>query len=77
LATSTWGPTVGPDGRVHVSTVAPGCHLYVLDAATGETVWCSDEVDRFAVASSPLLDVDGRAFVAHSEAMRAFDADGT
>jgi outer membrane protein assembly factor BamB len=70
------GPTIGPDGRVYVTTAAPGCHLHVLDAATGETIWCSEEVDRFAVASSALLDDEGRAFLADSEAMHAFDADG-
>jgi outer membrane protein assembly factor BamB len=70
------GPTVDDSGRVHVTTAAPGCHLYVLDAATGETVWCSEEVDRFAAASSPLLDADGRIFLADGEAMHAFDADG-
>jgi len=70
------GPTVGTDGRVYVTTSAPGCHLYVLDAATGETAWCSEEMDRFAVASSALLDREGRAFLADSEAMHAFDADG-
>ena len=46
------------------------------DAATGETVWCSDEVGRLAVISSPLLDQDGRIYLADAEAMHAFDPDG-
>lgn len=71
------GATVDSDGRVYVTTSAEGCHLYVLDASSGDTIWCSEEVDRFAVASSPLLDGDGRAFLADGEAMHAFDADGT
>jgi outer membrane protein assembly factor BamB len=70
------GATVAPSGRVYLTTTAPGCHLYVLDGATGETVWCSDAVDRLAVVSSPLLDRDGRAFLADGDAMHAFDADG-
>jgi outer membrane protein assembly factor BamB len=70
------GATVDDHGRVYVTTTAEGCHLYVLDAATGDTVWCSDEVDRFAVASSPLLDGEGRAFLADGEAMHAFGPDG-
>jgi outer membrane protein assembly factor BamB len=70
------GPTVGPDGRVHLTSTVEGCHLQVLDGATGETIWCSTEVDRYAVSSSTLLDRDGRLFVADGEAMHAFDADG-
>lgn len=70
------GATVSPSGRVHVTSTSPGCHLYVLDAATGETVWCSDEVGRLAVISSPLLDQDGRIYLADAAAMHAFDPDG-
>lgn len=70
------GATADDRGRVYVTTTAEGCHLYVLDATTGDTVWCSDQVDRFAVASSPLLDGEGRAFLADGEAMHAFDPDG-
>lgn len=72
------GPTIDPTGRVYVTHNADdaGCHLHALDGRTGEEVWCSAEVDRFAVASSPLLDRDGRLFVADSEAMHAFDRDG-
>jgi outer membrane protein assembly factor BamB len=70
------GATYDEAGRAYVTTAAPGCHLYVLDVATGDTVWCSEEVDRFAVASSPLIDDEGRAFLADGEAMHAFDADG-
>jgi outer membrane protein assembly factor BamB len=72
------GATIDPAGRVYVteSSNDAGCHLHVLDGATGETIWCSDEVDRFAVASAALLDRDGRIFLADSEAMHAFDPDG-
>ena len=70
------GPTVGPDGRVYLSSTVEGCHLRAIDGRTGETLWCSTEVDRFAVSSSTLLDRDGRLFVADGEAMHAFDADG-
>jgi outer membrane protein assembly factor BamB len=70
------GPTIDPDGRVYLTSTAAGCHLQALDGATGETLWCSREVDQFAVASSTLLDRDGRLFVADGEAMHAFDRDG-
>lgn len=70
------GATADDQGRVYVTNSGEGCHLHVLDAATGDEIWCSEEVDRFAVASSPLLDVEGRIFLADGEAMHAFDADG-
>jgi len=72
------GPTIGPDGRVYVTDNSndAGCHLHVLHGASGRTIWCSSEVDRFAVASSPLLDRDGRIFLADGKAMHAFDRDG-
>ncbi len=64
------------ESRLYITTTAPGCHLYALDARTGETVWCSATVDRLAVSSAPLLDAQGRLFLADSTAMRAFDHDG-
>ena len=70
------GPTIDPDGRLYLTSTAEGCHLQALDGATGETLWCSREVDQFAVASSTLLDRDGRLFVADGEAMHALDRDG-
>lgn len=70
------GPTIGPDGRVYLTSTVEGCHLQALDGATGETLWCSAEVDRYAVSSSTLIDRDGRLFVADGEAMHAFDRDG-
>lgn len=71
------GATSDPLGQVYVALNTPlGCHLYALDAATGDTVWCSDEVDRFASISSPLIDRDGHLYLADSEAMHAFDRSG-
>lgn len=72
------GATSDAQGRVYVTDGSndDGCHLHVLDGATGNTLWCSSAVDRFAVASSPLLDREGRIFLADSEAMHAFDRDG-
>lgn len=70
------GPTVGEDGTVYLTSTTPGCHLQALDGATGETQWCSSEVGLMAVASSALLDRDGRLFVADGEAMHALDARG-
>jgi outer membrane protein assembly factor BamB len=70
------GPTIDPDGRVYLTSTVDGCHLQALDGATGETLWCSRELDEFAVSSSTLLDRDGRLFVADGQGMHAFDADG-
>lgn len=72
------GATSDPLGQVYVTLNAPvGCHLYALDSATGDTIWCSDEVDRFSSISSPLIDTDGTLYLADSEAMHAFDRAGT
>lgn len=70
------GATSDGEGRVYVTTSAPGCRLYALDRATGETIWCAQDLDRMAVSSSPLLDRDGRIFLADGTAMRAYDRDG-
>lgn len=70
------GPTIGPDGTVYLTSTVTGCHLQAIDGATGETRWCSPEVDQYAVSSATLLDRDGRLFVADGEAMHAFDGDG-
>jgi len=71
------GATNDATGRVYVTTNGLGCHLHALDVATGRTVWCSSAVDRQAVASSALLDRDGHLYLADSQAMRSFDADGS
>jgi outer membrane protein assembly factor BamB len=70
------GPTVSPDGRVYLTSTTPDCHLQAIDADSGDTVWCAPELDYLAVVSSPVLDRQGRAFVADSDAMHAFDPDG-
>jgi outer membrane protein assembly factor BamB len=70
------GPTHDPSGQVYVTSTEAGCHLAALDPETGARRWCSPEVDRFAVISSPLIDKAGRLFLADGSAMHAFDADG-
>ncbi|HEX2968828.1 MAG TPA: PQQ-binding-like beta-propeller repeat protein [Bacteroidales bacterium] len=70
------GPTCNDKGVVYVTTSGEGCHLFALDHKTGATIWCSDKVNRFAVASSALLDYEGRIFIADNEAMHAFDSTG-
>jgi outer membrane protein assembly factor BamB len=70
------GPTIDPEGRVYLTSTVADCPLQAIDGATGETLWCTTEVDQFAVSSSTLIDRDGRLFVADGEAMHAFDADG-
>ncbi|MFA5937814.1 MAG: PQQ-binding-like beta-propeller repeat protein [Sinimarinibacterium sp.] len=72
------GPTSDPWGQTYVTVNAlVGCALYALDSATGETVWCSEEVDRFAAISSPLIDREGNLYLADGSAMHAFRRDGT
>jgi outer membrane protein assembly factor BamB len=70
------GPTSDPDGRLYVTTGTDDCPLHALDVRTGAELWCSGEVDRFASLSGPLVDRQRRVFVADSEAMHAFDAEG-
>ncbi len=70
------GPTVDREGRVYVTTGTATCPLHALDGATGAELWCSSEVNQFAAMSSPVIDVDGRVFLADSVAMHAFDHDG-
>lgn len=70
------GATTDTAGRVYVTNSGEGCHLHVLAARTGETLWCSDKLDRLAVSSSPLLDDQGRVFIADGRAMHAFSAEG-
>ncbi|MBN1664747.1 MAG: PQQ-binding-like beta-propeller repeat protein [Deltaproteobacteria bacterium] len=70
------GATSDDAGRVFVTTTAPGCHFYALRQATGETLWCSDQVNRSAVASAALLDRNSHVFLADNKAMRAFDIHG-
>lgn len=70
------GPTSDDQGHLYVTTTGEGCHLHVLDQATGEPLWCSEEVNKLAVASSALLDRAGRAYLADDQAMHAFSASG-
>lgn len=71
------GPTSDDRGRLYLTTSGEGCHLHVLDQATGSTLWCSELVNKMAVASSPLLDRDGRVFLADDQAMVAFRPNAT
>jgi outer membrane protein assembly factor BamB len=67
------GPTNDLFGKVYITTNAEGCHLYALDRVTGETIWCSSEVNKFAVASSALVDENGNVFIADNAHMFAFN----
>ncbi len=71
------GPTIAPDGQMYLTSTMIGCHLQALDSATGATRWCAPELGLMTVASSPLIDRDGRLFIADGTAMHALDADGT
>lgn len=70
------GPTIGKQGHVYLTTNAGDCHLCALDPQTGKTIWCTREVNKFAVASSALLDKQGRLYIADNEAMHAFGPSG-
>nr|WP_295382611.1 PQQ-binding-like beta-propeller repeat protein [Pseudoxanthomonas sp.] len=70
------GPTSDGEGRLYLTTSGPGCRLHALDRTTGRTIWCTDAVDRLAVASSPLLDAERNLYLADGAAMHSFRADG-
>lgn len=70
------GATTDASGQVYITTSADGCHLYALDHMTGETLWCSAEVGRLAVASSALVDKKGNVFIADDAYMFSFDSKG-
>lgn len=71
------GPTSDADGGLYLTSTVGGCHLRRLDAGTGATTWCAEELGLSTVVSSPLLDREGRLFVADGEAMHALAADGS
>ncbi|MGI9616309.1 MAG: PQQ-binding-like beta-propeller repeat protein [Acidimicrobiales bacterium] len=70
--------TIDGEGRVYVTATGtdPGCHLFAIDLETGVDEWCTAEVNRWAVSSSVLIDIDGNLFVGDDEAMHSFDRDG-
>jgi outer membrane protein assembly factor BamB len=70
------GPTTDNNGQVYITTSAPGCHLYALDPRTGEQRWCTDKVNKYAVASSALIDKNNRLYIADDRAMNSFDNNG-
>lgn len=72
----TVGPTSDPQGRVYLTDNGGSCHLQALDGASGELLWCSDELDLGGAISSALVDREGHLYVADSEALHAFDRDG-
>lgn len=77
------GATVGPEGNVYVGVAlgasAPtpdSCHLFAFDGATGEQLWCSDEVNDRASTSSPTIDRDGNIYLGDNRAMHSFTREG-
>ncbi|WP_308992450.1 PQQ-binding-like beta-propeller repeat protein [Mariniflexile litorale] len=70
------GATNDLNGRVYITSTSEDCHLYALDASTGETFWCTDIVNEYAVASSVLVDLEGHLFIADDKAMHAFNEAG-
>ncbi len=71
------GASFGDDGTIYITTSGDGCHVYALDKATGETKWCNDELNEFAVASGVLIDRNQRLFIADNERMYALDKNGS
>ena len=70
------GASVGDDGTIYITTSGDGCHLYALDPATGETKWCNDDLNEFAVASGVLIDRHETLFIADNKSMHALDSQG-
>jgi outer membrane protein assembly factor BamB len=70
------GPTSDGAGRLFITSSGSGCRLHALDRATGRSIWCSDVVDKLAVASSPLVDRAGHLYVGDGTTMRSFDRAG-
>jgi outer membrane protein assembly factor BamB len=77
------GATVGPEGNVYVGTgpalaavMDRSCHLFALDGATGDQLWCSDKVNDRAIASSPTIDRDGNIYMGDNRAMNSFTRRG-
>ena len=72
--------TIDSQGRAYFTTTGDGtpgaCHLFAIDIATGTEVWCSSEVNRWAVGSSVVIDFEGNLYVGDDEAMHSFDRDG-
>ena len=72
--------TVGPEGNVYVGVGldlrGDPCHLYALDGATGDILWCSDLVNDSAIASSPTIDRDGNVYLGDNRAMHSFTSQG-
>ena len=71
------GASFGDDGTIYITTSGEGCHVYALDRTTGETKWCNDELNQFAVASGVLIDRDQRCFIADDQGMYALDKEGS
>lgn len=71
------GPTIDPAGRLYLTSTETGCHLRAIELATGEPAWCDASIDLLAVVSSPVLDRDGRLYLADGAGMHAIDRDGT
>ncbi len=70
------GGSFGEDGTIYITTSGQGCHLYALDKATGQTKWCNDELNEFAVSSGVLIDREQRLFIADNRRMYAFNQHG-
>ena len=76
------GATIGPEGNVYVgmgmgsSDEDPGCFLFAFDGSTGAQLWCSQQLNEWAVTSSPTIDRDGNLYHGDNRAMLSFSADG-
>jgi len=83
-ATTLFAPTIGPEGNLYVTTGrgAGHSHLHAFDR-DGNVLWESppqvdaDSLDSGALASAPIVDVDGDLYVGDSNQLWAFESDGT
>ena len=76
-------PTIGPEGNIYITTGrGPGTsHLHAFNRA-GNLLWESlaqvdqNDLDAYALTSSPVIDVDGDVYVGDGNQFWAFHPDG-
>jgi len=70
--------TIGPEGNLYKTTGkgSKRFHLYALDQENGGTIWKTNLLDRQAVVSAVVVDIDGHIYVSDSEELFAFYSNG-
>lgn len=70
--------TIGPEGNLYKTTGKGSIrfHLYALDQENGGIIWKTNLLDRQAVVSAVVVDIDGDIYVSDSEELFAFYSNG-